>query len=114
MLHKHVPLFKNVVFVLTIRIDKLERLVMNKIRQLHGSYYWSSNHHYLRARIQRGGAGGPDHPPLENYKTIVFLSNIGPDHLKNNKATKPAFNVGPSSFKWRFAGGPLMARFLMT
>ena len=26
-----------------------------------------------------------------------FLSNTGPDPLKNHKATKPAFNVGPSS-----------------
>ena len=48
----------------------------------------------------RGGAGGPD-PQPEILKT-----------------TKPAFNVGPSSarqwnaLKWRFAGGPMMARFL--
>ena len=27
---------------------------------------------------------------------------------KIHKATKPAFNAGPS---WRFAGGPMMARF---
>ena len=50
-------------------------------------------------------------PPLKNLKNIVFLSNIGPDLLKNLKATKPAFNVGPSSacqrnailmvFRWR-------------
>ena len=26
-----------------------------------------------------------------------FLSNTGTDHLKNRKATKPAFNVRPSS-----------------
>ena len=29
-----------------------------------------------------GGAGGPD--PLENYKNIGFLSNTGPDSLKNH------------------------------
>ena len=40
----------------------------------------------------------------------------GPGPLKNHKATKPAFNVGPTSarqetsFKWRFAGRPLLAR----
>ena len=34
-------------------------------------------------------------PPLENYKNIGFLSNTGPDPLKNHKATKQAFNVGP-------------------
>ena len=32
----------------------------------------------------------------KNHKNIVFLSNTGPDPLKNHKATKPAFNVGPS------------------
>ena len=54
--------------------------------------------------------------PLENHKNIGFLSNTCPNPLKNYKATTPAFNVGPSSharempFKWRFAGGPMMAR----
>ena len=47
-------------------------------------------------RIQRG-TGGPDPPPLKNHKKIGFLSNTGPDLLKNHKATKPAFNVGPLS-----------------
>ena len=28
---------------------------------------------------------------------IGFLSYSGPDPLKNHKATKPVFNVGPSS-----------------
>ena len=35
--------------------------------------------------------------PLKNHQNIGFLSNTGPDHLKNHKATKPAFNVEPSS-----------------
>ena len=39
--------------------------------------------------------GGPE-PPLKNEKNIGFLSNAGPDPLKNHKATKPAFNVEPS------------------
>ena len=43
------------------------------------------------------GTRGPDSPPLKNYKNIGFLSNSGPDPLKNYEATKPAFNVGPSS-----------------
>ena len=42
-----------------------------------------------------GGQGGPD--PLKNHKNIGFLRNTGTDPLKNRKATKPAFNVGPSS-----------------
>ena len=41
---------------------------------------------------------GPDPPPtLKHHKNIVFLCNTGPDPLKNHKATKPAFNVGPAS-----------------
>ena len=42
----------------------------------------------------RGGAVGPDH--LKNHKNIRFLCNTGVDPLKNQKATKPAFNVGLS------------------
>ena len=53
----------------------------------------------IHVQIQRGtGSGLP-----ENHKNKEFLSHIGPDPLKNHKATKPAFNVGPSS--------PMMARF---
>ena len=59
----------------------------------------------------KGESGGQD--PPENHKNIGFFSNTGPDPLR--KATKPAFNVGPSSaasempFKCRFAGEPVMA-----
>ena len=67
-----------------------------------------------------GGGGGFVHPPsLENYKAIMFLSHIGLDTLKNHKATKSVFNVRPSltrqrnAIQWRFAGGPLMSRFLL-
>ena len=48
-------------------------------------------------RIQRGGGGRGSGPSLKNHKNIGFLSNTGPDPLENHKATKPAFNVGPSS-----------------
>ena len=44
-----------------------------------------------------GETGGPDPPLLKNHKIIGFLSNTGLDSAKNHKATKPAFNVGPSS-----------------
>ena len=58
-----------------------------------------------------GGAGSADLPPPRKItKNIGFLSNTGLDPLKNHKTTKPAFNVGPA-FKWRFAGGPMMAHF---
>ena len=49
-----------------------------------------------------GGAGGPT-SPLEKHKNIGFLSNTGPDPLKNRKATKPAFNVGLPSARQRNA-----------
>ena len=39
-----------------------------------------------------GGAGG-----LKNHTNIGFLGNTGLDPLKNHKAIKPSFNVGPSS-----------------
>ena len=69
-------------------------------------------------RIQRGGAGDPDPPPpLKNHKNIGFLGTA-PDPLKNYKATKPAFNVGPTTarqrnailitFRWRADEGPLI------
>ena len=45
-------------------------------------------------RIQRGDRGSG--PPLKNHKNIGFLSNSGPDPLKNYEATEPAFNGGPS------------------
>ena len=38
-------------------------------------------------RIQRA--------PEKSQKYIGFLSNAGPNPLKNNIDTKPAFNVGP-------------------
>ena len=47
-------------------------------------------------RRSRGGDRGSG-PPLKVLKIIGLLSNTGQDPLKNHKATKPAFNVGPSS-----------------
>ena len=49
-------------------------------------------HHHRQ--IHRG-IWGPD-PPEKSQKYRVFCKS-GPDPLKNHKATKPAFNVGPSS-----------------
>ena len=52
-----------------------------------------------------GGGGGGDRgsgPPLKNYNNIGFLSNTGPDPLKNHKATKPAFNFGPLLARQRY------------
>ena len=49
----------------------------------------------FHGRIQRGGQGV--WTPLKNHKNIEFLSNTGPDPLKNYKDTKLAFNVGSLS-----------------
>ena len=79
-----------------------------------------SNAYYMGE--SRGGQGsGPPPPPPEKSQNIEFLCNTGPDPQKNYIATKPAFNVGPSSarqrhaismfaFQWRVAGGPMMAQ----
>ena len=45
--------------------------------------------------ISREGTGGPD-PPEKSQKIGVF-SITGQDSLRNHKATKPAFNLEPSS-----------------
>ena len=47
---------------------------------------------------------GPD--PLKNHKSIGFLCNTVPDIMKNRKATQPAFNVS-----LRADGGPLIVVF---
>ena len=54
----------------------------------------------LHGRIRRGWAEGPD--PLKNTK-LGLLSKTGPDPMKNYKATKPEFNVRPSSARQRNA-----------
>ena len=43
------------------------------------------------------GEQGVQTNPLKNHKNIGLLGNTGQDPLENHKATKPAFNVGPSS-----------------
>ena len=48
----------------------------------------------LHARIQRGRGPGVWTPLPENSQKMGFLSNTGPDHLKNHKSTKPEFNGG--------------------
>ena len=79
----------------------------------------TTNYMKQHGRIQRGGGGGGGagvRTPLKNHKNIGFLRNAGPDSLKNLKSIKPAFNFAHSSarnlngIKWRFAGGPMMAR----
>ena len=70
------------------------------------------NHKHVMFGPRGRGLGVWTRP--EKSQSIEFLSNTGADPLKNHKATKPAFNVGPSSaFKWRFAGGPMIVLSLL-
>ena len=50
-----------------------------------------------------GGGGRGLVPPHKNRTNIWFLSNTGPNPPENHKATKPEFNVGPSSARQRNA-----------
>ena len=64
-----------------------------------------------------GSRGGQEVMTPRKSQNIGFLSNTGPDPLKINKATKPTFNVGPSSarqrntIRWRFDDGRLILVF---
>ena len=67
-----------------------------------------------------GGGGAGSGLPLKNHKSIWFLSNTGPDPLKNYKAEQASIQcwaiIGPPAKRHlngvllaRFAGGPMMA-----
>ena len=61
-----------------------------------------------------GGVGLWSVSPLKITKNIGFYSNTGPGSLINHKATKPVFNVGPSSVHLRVDdGGQLAFRWLI-
>ena len=64
----------------------------------------------FHVRIQRGDRGVRTPPPPEKPQNIGFLGNTGPGPLKNHKAAKPAFNVGPSSARLRNNGVSLAGR----
>ena len=49
------------------------------------------------------GGGQGVRTPHEKSQKYRFHINTGPDPLKKHKATKPAFNVGPSSARQRKA-----------
>ena len=63
----------------------------------------------------RKGAGGPDPPPSEKSQKYRVSQRYWSGSPEKHKAAKLASNVGPSSvrqrntFKWRFAGGSMMA-----
>ena len=64
----------------------------------------------MRGSREGRGAGGP-----EKSQAYRVSSNTGPDPLKNHKTTKHSMfghhrQASETPFKWRFAGGPMMAR----
>ena len=55
--------------------------------------------------------------PEGGHKNIEFLSNAGPDPLKNHIPNQHSmlghhWHASEMPFKWRFSCGPMMARFL--
>ena len=65
-----------------------------------------TSRHRVTCTNPEGGGGwgqGVLTPPVKSKKNIGFLSNNGPDPLKNHKASKSAFNVMPSSARQRNA-----------
>ena len=72
-------------------------------------------HVHTNGPIQRGDRGSGPPSPLKIYNNIGFLSNTGSESPENQKATKPTVLLGnhwpasETSFKWIFAGGPIMA-----
>ena len=49
---------------------------------------------------------------MKNRKNFVFLSNTGPDAIKNHKATKPlGRHQHAMVFRWRANDGPLFVDF---
>ena len=58
--------------------------------------------HVIYPCADKSGEQGVWTPP-EKSQNIGFLSNTGLGPLKNHKATKPVFNVGPSLVRQRNA-----------
>ena len=68
---------------------------------------YTANSWFVKCTFMRGSRGWGCTLPLENDKSMGFLSNTGLDPLKNHKATNPAFSVGPLSFRLWADDGPL-------
>ena len=62
--------------------------------------YKKKDNSKVHARVQMGDRGSRPYGKLLSYR---FLSNTGPGLLEMHKATKPIFNVGPSSARERNA-----------
>ena len=77
---------------------------------------FTPNEVHVCADPEGGGAGGPGTPPMKNHKNIGFLTNIC--RYPQKITTLPSqysmlghqWHASKTPFKWRFAGGPMMAR----
>ena len=82
-------------------------MIIIKIGQEH--FIWAEKSLYSMGESRGGGGGGGGGrgsgppSPLINHKNIEFLCNADPDPFNNHKATRPAFNVWPSSARQRKA-----------
>ena len=97
---------------------KIQIKIFPKPPQIH------QHRHYLRflgiscADPEGGGGGGMGSGrPLKSHKNVGFLSNSGPDPLKNHKLPSQYSMLGhhrlasEMPFKWRFTGWLMMAQF---
>ena len=81
----------------------------------------TDNQYQQSCADSEGGGQGFRTTTLKNHKAIGFLSNTGPDPMKNHKTTKPVFNVGSQwarqqnaisiPFRWRANDRPLLVVF---
>ena len=92
-----------IIFKSHAQLKTMTKTHVKFLKKFRGTEVWKNNGGMKNhAWIQRGlGQGVRTPPPPENHKNEGFLSNTGPDPLANHKATKPAFNVGPSSARQR-------------
>ena len=93
------------------------RPTLHRHQQLAESLYLGENVFNPCANPE-GGGGRVYGPSPENHKNIGFLSSTGPDPLKNQKLPSQHSmlsqhrHASETPFKWRFAGGSMMANLL--
>ena len=73
----------------------------------------------MQVRIQGDRGSGPPPPPRKNHTNKGFLSNTGPDPQKITNLSSQHSMLGlyrhasEMPFKWRYAGGPMIARLIV-
>ena len=62
----------------------------------------------IHGRIQRGDRGSG--PPLKNHKKYRVFKQYGSKLPSKHSMSSHHRHASESTFKWRFTGGPMMAR----